>query len=259
MLWDINKEKLDECAVWLKEQVKGVAVDVMVVNLANKEQTMTRARECLSSFGSPHVIVNNAGVISGNSSFLQSDDVRNVRSMEVNCFAHMWMTKAFLPSMIERKEGHFINVASAAAFIPAPGMVDYATSKAAAVGFAEGLSLELQYQGYHNIHVSALCPAHIATDLFKGFGFGTAADSTLTVEEVANAAVAIAEGAESTCVILPKFLRLVVGLKGWTTGVGRSLGLGVAPMSPMKQWDSTAANERWKHMEHVDSRPASKL
>ena len=51
------------------------------------------------------VVINNAGIVSG-ASFLESDDWRNELTMRVNCNAHMWTAKAFLPDMIKEHDGH---------------------------------------------------------------------------------------------------------------------------------------------------------
>lgn len=52
-------------------------------------------------------------------------------------------TKAFLPSMIEDNKGHIVSIASLAGHIGVPSLVDYCTSKFAAVGFEEALHMEL--------------------------------------------------------------------------------------------------------------------
>ena len=57
------------------------------------------------------VVVNNAGVVSG-SNFLESSDLKNQLTMDVNCMAHLWVTKAFLPDMIKFREGNLARCAS---------------------------------------------------------------------------------------------------------------------------------------------------
>ena len=83
--------------------------------------------------------------------------------------AHFWTCKAFLPAMIQHKQGHIVTVASAAGLTVAPGMVAYGSSKHAAVGFGHGLRKELKTMGHEYVGTSLVCPAHIETPLFKGF------------------------------------------------------------------------------------------
>jgi len=56
--------------------------------------------------------------------------------------------KAFLPAMIEANKGHIISVASLAGQFGVGDLVDYCTSKFAAVGFNESLRAELEVNHY---------------------------------------------------------------------------------------------------------------
>lgn len=115
------------------------------------------------------ILVNNAGIVSGKD-LLSTDDERIRKTFGVNALAHFWTCKAFLPRMIERQCGHVVTVASIAGLTAAPKMVDYASSKHAAVGFAHGLRKELKATGHGDaVRTSLICPAHIKTNLFKGF------------------------------------------------------------------------------------------
>jgi len=79
--------------------------------------------------------------------------------------------KLFLPEMIAKNEGHICTIASAAGLFGAPKMIDYCSSKFAAIGFDESLRLELHKLG-KNIETTVICPTHINTPLFKGFNPG---------------------------------------------------------------------------------------
>lgn len=52
--------------------------------------------------------------------------------------------KAFLPAMMENNKGHIVSVASLAGQFGVPKLVDYCTSKFAAMGFDESLRIELE-------------------------------------------------------------------------------------------------------------------
>ena len=76
--------------------------------------------------------------------------------------------KAFLPDMINRNHGHIVNIASSAGLFGVTGLVDYCTSKFAAVGFDESLRFELEHLGKDGIHTTVVCPYFINTGMFEG-------------------------------------------------------------------------------------------
>ena len=104
------------------------------------------------------MVINNAGVVSGKP-LLHCSDQSIQRTFDVNVLAHFWVKfierrsivlfffvlfskiiKAFLPAMIEKNSGHIVNIASAAGLVGAAGLVDYCSSKFAAVGLHESLT-----------------------------------------------------------------------------------------------------------------------
>lgn len=98
-------------------------------------------------------------------------DLSSVRfTFDVNTFAHYWLIKEFLPSMIENNHGMVVTVASLAAWVTVPDMVDYAASKAAALAFHEGLTAELT--GRYNapkVRTVIVIQGYTKTALFDGY------------------------------------------------------------------------------------------
>merc|ERR1711994_485700 len=87
--------------------------------------------------------------------------------------AHFWTLKAFLPAMISRKDGHIVNVASLAGHSGTNKLVDYCSSKFAAVGLDESLRVELFVQGHSEyIKTTVVCPYYISTGMFAGVQVG---------------------------------------------------------------------------------------
>ncbi|KAH7673258.1 epidermal retinol dehydrogenase 2-like protein [Aphelenchoides avenae] len=74
------------------------------------------------------------------------------------------MTKAFLPTMIERNSGHLVVMSSVAGQVGAPGLVDYVASKFGSVGFAESIREELRCMK-KNIPVTVVCPYYTNTPM----------------------------------------------------------------------------------------------
>jgi NAD(P)-dependent dehydrogenase (short-subunit alcohol dehydrogenase family) len=87
--------------------------------------------------------VNNAGIGSG-ATILEGSEAFIRKTFEVNTMSHFWMVREFLPAMIKVNHGHVVTIASMASFILHAGNTDYAGSKASALAFHEGLSVELR-------------------------------------------------------------------------------------------------------------------
>ncbi|ATY59751.1 dehydrogenase reductase SDR family member 8 precursor [Cordyceps militaris] len=169
---------------------------------ASVQEVAERVR---SEVGAPTILINNAGVARGKT-ILESEpgDVRF--TFDVNALCHYWLAKAFLPSMIERNHGMVVTIASAASWVTAPALVDYAASKAAAMAFHEGLSAELVTR-YHapKVRTVIVHPGHVKTPLFQGFDQGNAfLMPSLEVDTVAEGIVKQVLTGRSGNVILPE-------------------------------------------------------
>lgn len=110
-----------------------------------------------------------------------------------------------------------VTLASMAAYVTAPRMVDYAASKAAAMVFHEGLQCELPtVYNAPKVRTVLVCPGYTKTALFEGFdkgdGFWMYALNPETVAESIVKAVLAGRSAE---IILPRRSVLVPGLRAF--------------------------------------------
>ncbi|MEM6452533.1 MAG: SDR family oxidoreductase [Cyanobacteria bacterium P01_D01_bin.105] len=108
------------------------------------------------------ILINCAGILhQGKLMATTHQDFRQV--MDVNLWGVIHTVKAFLPQLRNRPQGsHIINIASIAGLIGAPEMAAYNASKFAILGLTESLAIELAAD---NIHVAAVCPGSIKTNL----------------------------------------------------------------------------------------------
>lgn len=108
------------------------------------------------------ILINCAGILhQGKLATTTHQDFRQV--MDVNLWGVINSIKAFLPQLRNRTQGsHIINIASIAGLIGAPEMAAYNASKFAILGLTESLAIELAAD---NIHVAAVCPGSIKTNL----------------------------------------------------------------------------------------------
>lgn len=136
--------------------------------------------------GEPTVLVNNAGVARGKT-ILDSTEADIRLTFDVNTLAHYFLAKEFLPSMVRGNHGCVVTVASLAAYVCAPNMVDYASSKAASLSFHEGLTAELvtRYNA-PKVRTVLVTQGYTDTALFKGFGTGDFLSPVLKAETVAE-------------------------------------------------------------------------
>jgi len=119
---------------------------------------------------------------------------------DIHVMAHVYAARACLPGMLQRGSGYFLNTASAAGLLSQIGDAAYSTTKHAAVGFAESLSIT---HGDDGIGVSVLCPQAVATRMIGDHEDGGTAgvDGVLSPNDVAEAVVSGL--AEENFLILP--------------------------------------------------------
>ena len=114
--------------------------------------------------GSLDILVNNAGLGSSSNPkpVIEFDDRFWDRSLALNLTAPYLLCKAVLPSMIERKQGRIINIASIASRTPLFHGVAYAASKHGLLGLSRTLALEVARDG---VTVNAICPGPVQTEM----------------------------------------------------------------------------------------------
>lgn len=113
--------------------------------------------------GPVDILLNNAG-FGVFETFHEADFQHLIDMFEVNVLWLMACTKAVLPAMLERNQGHIINVASQAGKLATPKSSGYSASKHAVIGFTNSLRMELAHTG---IHVSAVNPGPVETNFFN--------------------------------------------------------------------------------------------
>ncbi|MFQ5636433.1 MAG: SDR family NAD(P)-dependent oxidoreductase [bacterium] len=148
-----NEKKLNELAEELAS-THGIQTHVFPADLSRPESPAKLFVEIQKSV--PHVglIINNAGF--GSWGDFQSVDNATYQEMcNLNMNAIVALTYYFLPSMLDKRAGGFINVASTAAFQPVPYFATYSATKAFVLSFSEAIAAEYNERG---ITVTCLCP-----------------------------------------------------------------------------------------------------
>ncbi len=152
----------------VREEIRALGGDAegFVVDLADRAAVQTTCSDVLASRGGVDILINNAGIVSGKT-LLECSDEGILHTFQVNTLAHFWTVRAFLPGMLAAGKGHIVTVASAAGLAGTARLVDYCSSKFAAVGFDESLRLELK-QLNSPVRTTVVCPFFITTGMFDG-------------------------------------------------------------------------------------------
>jgi NAD(P)-dependent dehydrogenase (short-subunit alcohol dehydrogenase family) len=137
----------------------GHRADSCQLDIANEEQCKSVAAQVLRDTGQLHILVNNAGI--GHVGTLETTGVSDLdRVCSVNVRGTFLITKAFLPSMLERARGSIVNIASIGGLVGVRDRLAYTISKHAVVGLTRAMALDHAKQG---IRINAICPGRVET------------------------------------------------------------------------------------------------
>ena len=160
---DVNEKALAEThAMVQKITDKYTCCEVM--NIASQEDVQAFAETVKNKLGTAHVIINNAGIGGGGAPVWAQNMDQFQLTMNINFFAVVNVTKAFLPQLLKNQEGAVVNVSSVFGLIGTPGTSDYCASKFAVRGFSESLMVELADTP---ISVHLVHPGGIKTNIAK--------------------------------------------------------------------------------------------
>jgi len=171
-------------------QSRGFAVLALRLDVTKKSDIERGIDALLSQWGTPHILVNNAG-ISGLSMIDDPDDAQWFDIVNTNLNGLYLVTKAVLRHMPNQAGGRVINISSVLGKFGVPGYSAYCTTKHGMIGFTRALALEVVNRG---ITVNAVCPGWVDTEMATQGISETAAHLGVTPEEFraqATAAVPI--------------------------------------------------------------------
>jgi 3-oxoacyl-[acyl-carrier protein] reductase len=112
------------------------------------------------------ILVNNAG-ITDDDLFLRMKPDAWMNVMRTNLDSAFHITQEIVKKMIRARWGRIINISSVVGLMGNPGQVNYASSKAALIGFTKSLALEI---GSRNVTVNAVAPGFISTSMTDALG-----------------------------------------------------------------------------------------
>uniref|UniRef100_A0A8C0J501 Dehydrogenase/reductase SDR family member 7B n=1 Tax=Chelonoidis abingdonii TaxID=106734 RepID=A0A8C0J501_CHEAB len=126
----------------------------VIFDLSDTKMVVSAAEEILKCVGHVDILINNAG-ISYRGSILDTGMDVDKKVMETNYFGPIAFTKALLPSMIKRQQGHIVVISSVQGKISIPFRSAYAASKHATQAFFDCLRAEMEQ---YEIDVTVVSP-----------------------------------------------------------------------------------------------------
>lgn len=161
ILLDLNQEALNELTQKLDVKVYPYAFDVR-----DTQKIKDMFLELKNQGICVDILINNAGVIVGKN--FEDHTHENIDfTMNINTSALMHLALEALQMMKVKKEGHIVNIASAAGLVANPGMSVYCASKWGVIGWSDSLRIEME-QTYPGIKVTTVLPYYINTGMFDG-------------------------------------------------------------------------------------------
>jgi 3-oxoacyl-[acyl-carrier protein] reductase len=136
----------------------------MVLNLADPASIDAFLSAVEQDFGTPYVLVNNAGITRDNL-LMRMKEEEWADVINTNLTSIFRMTKGVLRGMMKARKGRIINVASVVGVIGNPGQANYCAAKAGIIGFTKSLAREI---GSRNITANTVAPGFIDTDMTRG-------------------------------------------------------------------------------------------
>jgi len=160
-LADVNAQGLAETAGMIKSNA--VRVSTHVIDLVDRDAIAALPNDVAARHGGADILINNAGVaIGGTFDRVAEHDFDWL--MEINFFAVVRLTRAFLPQLAASADAQLVFLSSLFGLVAPPGQTAYCASKFAVRGFANSLRHELKDQG-STIGVTVVHPGGVATNI----------------------------------------------------------------------------------------------
>ncbi|WP_282135021.1 SDR family NAD(P)-dependent oxidoreductase [Seonamhaeicola maritimus] len=144
-------------------------VYILNFDVKNKEETFKAIESLPEKFKNIDILINNAGNAHGLDPISEGSIDDWDAMMDINVKGLLYVSKAIIPGMTERKSGHIINIGSSAGKEVYPKGNVYCGSKHAVLAITEGMRIDLNPYG---IKVGAINPGLVETEFsqvrFKG-------------------------------------------------------------------------------------------
>lgn len=156
---DIDLEKANQISAFLKNQ--NLAGRGMMMDVTSQSSIDEALAIIKNDYGSPQILVNNAGITRDNLVVRMKNDEWNA-VIETNLNAVFKVSQSCLRDMIKARWGRIISITSIVGFTGNFGQANYAAAKAGIIAFSKSLAYEVATR---NITVNVIAPGYIETPM----------------------------------------------------------------------------------------------
>lgn len=157
LLLDVQKDKLED--VRRDIEGRGGKAAAYAADVSRLDQVTAVVDAALQAHGRIDHLINNAGITRDNLLLRMKEEEWDA-VLAVNLKGTFNVTKAVLRSMVQRREGRIVSIASVAGIMGNAGQTNYAASKAGIIGFTKSVAREVAGRG---ITANCVAPGFIAT------------------------------------------------------------------------------------------------
>jgi 3-oxoacyl-[acyl-carrier protein] reductase len=154
-----DQEKAEIITQYLKE------LDLLgqgfVMNVTDNQSIETAIGQITEKFGSPDILINNAGITRDNLMLRMKDEEWDA-VINTNLNSVFRVTKACLRQMVKKRWGRIVSIASVVGCTGNPGQVNYSAAKAGLIAFSKSLAKEVAKRG---VTVNCVAPGFIETQM----------------------------------------------------------------------------------------------
>ncbi len=148
----------------LQKEITDAGGEIIIceTDVTKKSDCDNLVKQAINKYGTVDVLINNAGLMP--LSFVKSLKIDEWDKMiDVNIKGVLYCTAAVVPTMVEKKSGHIVNISSVAGRVVFPAGSVYCATKHAVTAFSEGLRQELSVR--KNIRITIIEPGVVQTEL----------------------------------------------------------------------------------------------
>lgn len=188
-----NRSKLEATANELRTAFPRATIHTFDCDISNKAAVSSLAEWVMHTVDEVDILVNNAGSFVMGSTYNEADGALE-QMIAVNLYSAYHLSRALLPGMMERRQGHIFNMCSIASLKAYANGGAYSISKFALLGFSRNLREEMKT---YNIKVTAVLPGAAYTDSWVGF---VEPERIMEASDIAQMVYAAAHLSSQACV-----------------------------------------------------------
>ena len=165
-----RRDRLEQLADRLKQQFS-TQTHLVSLDVSDRDQVNSALQALPADWAAIDVLVNNAGLSRGLDKLHEADIQDWEEMIDTNVKGLLYVTRSLVPGMVERGQGHVVNIGSIAGHQTYPGGSVYCATKAAVRSLSEGLKLDLLGTP---VRVTSVDPGMVETEFsqvrFRGDG-----------------------------------------------------------------------------------------